>query len=385
MARTLEQVDVVVIGGGVIGCATAWRLAQAGVRTIVVERGELGSEASTAAAGLLSPLAEAERADDFFRLCVASRALYPDFALELRETTGVDVEYRTEGTLYLSLSDDDDEELERRLAWQRASLPGGSRIERLRLNDVLALEPLVSKKTRWALKFPDDNQIDNRRLMLALPAAARAAGVRFMTHTEVRSVSVEQNRVTGVMTTFGELKAPRVILAAGSWSSLITAGDGRSLPGLDVVPVRGQMVALEMPNPAVQHVIYSSGAYIVPRLSGYLIAGSTLERVGYDKRLTGGGLASVIERTVRMMPALSDAAIAESWAGLRPCTPDELPILGFDPQIEGLIYATGHYRNGILLAPITAQVIAELTIKGETSTDLAPFSIARFEARSAAG
>jgi glycine oxidase len=385
MDEMLEQLDAIVIGGGVIGCATAWRLAQAGARTIVVERGEIGREASSAAAGLLSPLAEAERADDFFRLCVASRALYPAFVRELYKTTGVDVEYRTEGTLYLSLSDEDDRELEQRLAWQRASLPGGSRIERLQLDDVLTLEPHVSRETRWALRFPDDNQVDNRRLMLALPAAARAAGVRLMAHTEVRSISVERDRVSGVLTNFGELKAPRVVVAAGSWSSLLTFGDRRSLPGFDVIPVRGQMVAFEMPAPPVRHVIYAGGAYIVPRLSGYLIAGSTLERVGYDKRLTGGGLASVIDRAVRMMPGLSDAAIAESWAGLRPCTPDELPILGFDPRIEGLLYATGHYRNGILLAPVTAQSICELAVRGETATDLAPFSIARFEARSVSG
>jgi glycine oxidase len=153
----------------------------------------------------------------------------------------------------------------------------------------------------------------------------------------------------------------------------------------EIEPARGQMVAIEMPAPAVRHVLYSRRGYLVPRLSGYLIAGSTTEHAGYDKRVTAGGVASIIKSAIEVMPCVADQSIIETWAGLRPHAPDDLPILGADPRVEGLIYATGHYRNGILLAPITAQAISELIIKGESYISLAPFSVARFANRQATG
>jgi len=382
MAQARTQADVAIVGGGVIGCAVAWRLGQAGLRVVVVERGGVGREASHAAGGMLAPLAEADRADDFFRLATASRALYPGFAAELRGATGVDVEYRAEGTLFLSLSAEDDEELDRRWQWQRAA---GLNVKRLGADCARRLEPLLSEGLRWALKFPDDHQVDNRRLMAALSAAARQAGAAFWTETEARALILEGGRAAGLATTRGELRAPRVVVAAGSWSSWLGVVGGRLPAGFEIEPVRGQMVALEMPAPPVSHIIYSRRGYLVPRLGGYLIAGSTSERVGYDKRVTAGGVSSIIASAGEMLPCAADLAITETWAGLRPASPDGLPVLGPDPQIVGLVYATGHYRNGILLAPVTARAISELIVKGESGDDLAPFSVARFARRSAAG
>ncbi|HEY8462273.1 MAG TPA: glycine oxidase ThiO [Blastocatellia bacterium] len=383
MIEPTEKADVVVIGAGVIGCAVAWRLGQAGMSVVVVERGRVGAEASHAAGGMLAPFAEAERRDDFFNLAAAGLAVYADFARELKASSGIDVEYRDEGTLYLALNDDDEEELERRWQWQRET---GLNVKRLSAECALKLEPSLNRSLRFALKFSGDHQVDNRRLTAALQAAARNAGVLFLTHTEARELLTEsvagRTRVVGVATARGEIQAGGVVIAAGSWSSLLRCDQARRF---EVEPVRGQMVAVEMPAPVVRHVIYSRRGYLVPRLSGYLIAGSTTERAGYDKRVTAGGMASIVRNAIEIMPCVANQAVIETWAGLRPRAADDLPILGADPGVEGLIYATGHYRNGILLAPITAQAISELIVKGESSVNLAPFSVARFAGRPDAG
>jgi glycine oxidase len=383
MTEPIEQTDAVVIGAGVIGCAVAWRLGQAGMRVVVVERGRVGGEASHAAAGMLAPLVEADREDEFFNLTAASLATYADFARELKASSGVDVEYRDEGTLCLALTENDEQELERR--WQRLH-EAGLNVRRLNAGCALKLEPLLNQTLRFALKFPGDHQVDNRRLMTALHGAARNAGIEFLTHTEARELLTEnvagRSRVSGVLTARGEIHARTVVIAAGSWSSLLRCDEAQRF---EVEPARGQMAALEMPAPAARHVIYSRRGYLVPRLGGYLIAGSTIERAGYDKRVTAGGMASVINNAIEIMPCVADQAVIETWAGLRPRAPDDLPILGPDPRVEGLIYATGHYRNGILLAPITARAIGELVVKGESSIDLARFSVARFSDRRTVG
>jgi glycine oxidase len=391
MTESIKKFDAIIIGGGVIGCAIAWRLGQAGLRAVVLERGEVGREASWAAGGMLAPLSEADDEDDFFHLALASRALYPDFASELKVAGGVDIEYRTEGTLYLALTGEDEEELDRRWQWQHAS---GMNVIRLNADLVRKLEPFVTENLCWALKFPDDHQVNNRQLMVALSNAARSGGVEILTQTETTRLVTEdqagKKRVTGVQTSRGEFKSGCVIIAAGSWSSLLSFDDGSTIEYFKVEPVRGQMLAVEMPSPAVSHIIYSRRGYLVPRAphgtwKGYLIAGSTTEKVGWDKRVTAGGMASIIAGVTEMMPCVSGLAITETWAGLRPRTADDLPILGADPFVEGLIYATGHYRNGILLTPITAQAISELIVKGESRINLTPFNLARFAGRWGAG
>lgn len=382
MLTSSEQFDAAVIGGGVIGCCIAWRLAQAGMHVVVVERGDVGGEASHAAGGMLAPLAEADAADDFFQLAVAGRAMYAEFARELKQVSGIDIEYRTEGTLFLSLNEADDEELDRRWQWQHAA---GLNVKRLNAGCVRKLEPLVNERLRWALKFPDDHQVNNRLLTIALHSAAQKAGVEFRAPLSVDSILTENRRVTGLRTIHGEIRCRTAVLAAGSWSSLLLENSGALPPPFQVEPVRGQMVAVEMPQPPINHVIYSRRIYLIPRLGGVLIAGSTTERAGYDKQVTADGVASIIERASETLPCFGAAAIKETWAGLRPGSPDDLPILGLDPRIGGLVYATGHYRNGILLTPITAQAVSELILKGESSVRLAPFSPERFARRQAAG
>ena len=385
MSEIQKQFDAAVIGGGVIGCAVAWRLAQAGMKVVVVERGDVGREASFAAGGMLVPLAEADEADDLFHLCVASRAMYADFARELNAASGIDVEYRTEGTLYLSLTDEDDEELERRWQWQHAA---GLNVKRLNAGCAQKLEPQINSKLRWALKFPDDHQVNNRLLMVALHAAAKNAGVEFQTQSEATQLLIESSagrkQIVGVGASHGEIRSNKVVVAAGSWSSLLDAKNETLLSAMNVAPVHGQMVAVTMPASPVNHIIYSCRAYVVPRLGGFVIAGSTSDKFGFEKRVTAGGAASIIERAKEILPGFGDCAITETWSGLRPRAADGLPVIGADPNVAGLVYATGHYRNGILLTPITAKAVSELILKGESSARLSAFTAERFSRLQAA-
>lgn len=373
--------DTAVIGGGMIGCSIAWRLAQAGMRVFVFDRGDVSREASWAAGGILAPMAEADQADEFYHLAASSRAMYPAFARELAEASGVDIAYRTEGLLHLALQPEDETELEHRWAWQHAA---GLNVKRLNRDCVLKLEPSLNPQLKWALKFPDDHQVDTRLLVKALETAARNAGVRFFPQTEVKGFCFEGSEVRGVRTSRGEIKARAVVVAAGSWSTRGPLAENRPTPGFQIEPIHGQMIAIEMPEPSIGHVIFSPRAYLVPRSSGFVIAGSTMERIGFEKRVTAGGVAAITANAIEISPALSDRPILECWAGLRPAlTPDashaQWPVLGEDAHCKGLVYATGHFRNGVLLTPITARAITDLLLRGESSIDLAPFSPQRFD------
>ncbi len=379
MEAKAREFDAAVIGGGVIGCSIAWRLAQGGLRVAVIERGEAGQEASWAAGGMLVPLAEADRADEFYELARASREMYPAFVRELREATGIDIEYRTEGTLHLALTDEDEVELERRWRWQHEA---GLNVKRLRRDCALKLEPAINPAVRWALKFPDDHQVENRRMARALEIAARRAGATILSQTEAIGLLTSGSEARGVATSRGEILARNVILAAGCWATRLT---GLAQPAEQrIEPVRGQMISVEMPEPPISHVIYSCRAYIVPRFNGAVIAGSTTEDAGYDKRVTAGGIASIIARAAEISPALAAQPLLETWAGLRPkwragLPNEDWPALGRRPEQPGLIYAAGHYRNGILLTPITAQIVSELVLRGESTIAIAPFSPTRFD------
>lgn len=365
--------DVVVIGGGVIGCAIARRAACGGLSVLVLERGACGAEASHAAAGMLSPLAEADRADDFLDLLLAARAIYPDFAVAIAEETGVDIGYRDAGTLYLSLREEDDAELEHRWAWQRVA---GMCVERLTAEETREMEPAVSPSVRFALRFAGDHQVDNRLMGPALATAAARAGAGIRTGAEAVAITRDGGRVTGVELADGSrIAAGAVVVAGGSWAGQL-GGLPRPVP---VEPVHGQLLAMETAPPLFRHVVDSPRCYLVPRGCGRVIAGATMERVGYRKALTPAGMRRLMDGAVEIAPALDEAPLVETWSGLRPGTPDGRPILGHDPEMENLLYATGHFRNGILLAPLTGEVIGSLLLGDEPEWDMAPYHIGRFE------
>ena len=373
--RTKETADVAIIGGGVIGLAIARALALSGVRDVLlIERNSLGGESSSAAAGMLAPQAEANRAHEFFYLTCRSRDLYPSFAAALLEETGIDIELDTTGTLYLAFTEHDADELEKRYEWQtRAGLP----IEKLSATAARELEPSVHEDVRGALKFPLDTQVENRRLLSALTTANKLLGVRMETGTAVASLKIERDRVSGIETSRGFIASDSVVIAGGAWSSLLGAAD-KALPNLRIKPVRGQMLCFEANPQIARHVIYSPRGYIVPRRDGRLLAGSTTEHAGFEKRVTAAGVHSILSAALEISPRMASLPMTDSWAGLRPRAADTLPVLGPCAEIAGVYYATGHYRNGILLAPLTGELIARAIVDQAFPAALSIFSPDRF-------
>ena len=376
-----KSANVVIVGGGVVGLSIARELALRGVRDVLLlERGEPGQEASWAAGGILAPQVEADRADDFFKLARKSRNMYPAFAEALRVETGIDVELDQTGTLYVGFSDEDEQEMKRRFVWQQNE---GLRVEWLNGDEARQLEPNLSTDVRCALRFPDDWQVNNRRLVEALVAASEKLGVRLMTNCEVTSLRVDGQTVIDVDSSAGAIAARTVVIAAGAWTSDIeTSEPSLTLP--EIEPVRGQMLCFKPEPQVAQHVIYSSRGYLVPRLDGRLLAGSTSERVGFDKRVTSEGVDSIKRNAFEIAPALRDLPVMDSWAGFRPRAMDDLPVIGASEEIEGLFYATGHYRNGILLAPVTAKIAADWIVDGARPSDFGIFSPNRFRLVAAA-
>ena len=374
MAYSKGSADVVIIGGGVIGLAIARALALRGVRDVcLVERGTLGTEASFAAAGMLLPQVEADAEDDFFKLACRSRDLYPSFAKDLRDETGIDVELDTTGTLYLALNEHDHEEIEKRYEWQKRA---GLSVDLLNTAEARELELCISESVFGALLFPNDIQVENRRLLSALANSVNNLGVSVLTEMNVESLDIERARVEGVQTNHGTIRCKSIVIAAGTWSG--------SLPRssvLPIQPVRGQMICLESKPQLTRHVLYSPRGYLVPRQDGRLLAGSTSENAGFAKRVTAGGISSILQNTLEISPTIGTLPVVDTWAGLRPRPADGLPVLGACGEIDGVFYATGHYRNGILLAPLTAELITEAIVAGVTSPLLAPFSPDRFSSQ----
>ena len=375
MLQSRDTAEVAIIGGGVIGLAVARALALRGVRDVLlIERKSLGAESSYAAAGMLAPQAEANRAHEFFYLNCQSRDMYPTFAAALLEETGIDIELDTMGTLYLALNEHDAEELQERYDWQtKAGLP----IEKLSAAAVRQLEPAINEEVHTALKFPLDTQVENRRLIAALTTANELLGVRMETGTAVMSLKIQRDRVTGIETSRGFIAAEAVVIAAGAWSSLLGAGD-KALPDLRIKPVRGQMLCFQPNSPLTRHVIYSPRGYLVPRRDGRMLAGSTTEHAGFEKQVTAAGVQSIIAAALEISPRVAALPLTDSWSGLRPRAADTLPVLGPCAEIAGVYYATGHYRNGILLAPITGQLLAAAIVDKEFPQRLSIFSPDRF-------
>jgi glycine oxidase len=368
----MNVTDVAVIGGGIMGCAVALRLAARGVGVTVIERGIPGAEASSAAAGILGPQMEADAPGPLLDLGLRSRALYPALAAELRDATGIDIGYVKSGVLAVALDGAGAAELTARRAWQMAR---GLRVEPLSSEQLHALEPNLAVEVRAGLRFPDDAQVNARELARAFSQAAARAGARFLQGRYVRRVLVEGGVATGVELDGEVLAAGTVVVAAGSWSGLV---EGAGVPATIVRPARGQLVSIETRPPLFRHVLNVHGrGYLVPRPDGTVIAGSTVEMAGFRKEVTVGGLAQILGLARTLVPALGDAPVTGSWSNFRPYTEDHLPVLGLTP-VRGLVLATGHFRNGILLAPVTAEAIASVVATGTSDIDLAPFSVGRF-------
>lgn len=345
--------DAIVIGGGVMGCAIALRLAARGARPLVLERSVPGAEASSVAAGILAPLIEHGAPGTAVRLGARSRELHAALAEELREASSVDVGFRRSGAMIVALDDAEASGLEARA---RAIEASGGRAERIDARTARDREAHLSDEVRGAVDLDEEAQVEPPLLLRAMAIAAERAGARFRSGATVRGVRVEGDRARGVITDEGTLDAPHVIVAAGSWTALV--------PGLPasarvVRPIRGQLVHCETRPPVARRVIFGAGGYVVPRADGRVICGATMEDAGFRREVTLGGVAEVIARAVRVVPALAGAPLTGSAVSFRPATPDDLPLVG-PAGPDGLWLATGHHRNGILLAPITAAIVADL-------------------------
>jgi len=371
--REHSELKAIIIGGGIIGCSVAWRLAAEGVVTTVLERGRVGQEASWAAAGMIAPQAEAEGPGPFFDFCMKARDTFDGIVDRLVREGGVDPEYDRAGILYVALDTDERVQLERRARWQRSV---GAPLEELGGAEARRVEPMLSPEAVYAIHMPTNRRTDNRKLTQAYAAAARKAGAEFVEGARVEALATRGERAVGVLMDYGStLEADVVVNAAGAW-----AGEIRGLEAdrVKLYPVRGQIVCFEVAPETIGPALFSLRGYVVPRRDGRLLAGSTMEEAGYDKSVTLAGLDKIARGAAAIVPTLGAATFREAWAGLRPATRDLLPVLGFSPSVSNVLWAAGHFRSGILLSAITGEIIADLVKGRRPAVELSAFSAARF-------
>jgi len=348
--------DVAVIGAGVIGLAVAWRAAQRHLNVVVLERAaQVGTGTTPIAAGMIAPISEAIASEQpLMRLGLASARAYPEFVAELEESSGLDPGFLSCGTLFGARDADEAEALTRELALrERLGLPA----RRLLASEARRLEPALTPTLRLALEIPDDHAIDPRRLTPALGQAARAAGAEVRLNAPVSGVMIERDRVTGVELADGErVRAGHVVVASGVWSD--TVGGLPDDARVPIHPVKGQILRLHDPNGPglLTHALRMTGAYLVPRGDGRYVLGATMEERGFDTSVTAGGVFELLRNAFELLPSITELVIDEVAAGLRPATPDNAPAIG-PGALGGLHWATGHFRHGILLTPITAQIV----------------------------
>ena len=371
--REYSELKAIVMGGGIIGCSVAWRLAAEGVVTTVLERGRVGQEASWAAAGMIAPQAEAEGPGPFFDFCMKARDTFDGIVDRLVRDGGVDPEYDRAGILYVALDADERVQLERRASWQRSV---GAPLEELSGAEARRVEPMLSPEAVYAIHMPTNRRTDNRKLTQAYAAAARKAGAEFVEGARVEALATRGERAVGVRMDDGStLEADVVVNAAGAW-----AGEIRGLEAdrVKLHPVRGQIVCFEVAPETIGPALFSLRGYVVPRRDGRLLAGSTMEEAGYDKSVTLAGLDKIARGAAAIVPTLGAATFREAWAGLRPATRDLLPVLGFSPSVSNVLWAAGHFRSGILLSAITGEIIVDLVQGRRPAVEFSAFSAARF-------
>lgn len=383
MTEVSRNREVLIVGGGVIGLSLARELCKKGVKEItILERGQIGRESSYAAAGMLAPHAECEKADEFFHFCTESNLLYPKFAAELLNETGVDIELDRSGTLYLAFTENDLKEIGERFERQtKSAFP----VERLSASDVRKTEPFISPDVRGGLFFPNDWQVENRKLLIALQKFAELNRIEIVEDAEVKNLITENGKITGAETESQKFFAPVIVLATGAWTSLlnnrkaIVESNAKIYQLPTVRPIRGQMISFRTAKRLFAKVIYTPRGYLVPRGDGRILSGATIEDVGFDKNLTDSGVEFLRQNALEISPSLANLEIYEKWAGLRPRADDDLPVLGAPHEHGNLYLATAHYRNGILLAPLTAKILAAKIAENKNSKYLEVFSPNRFK------
>lgn len=363
--------SAIVIGGGIIGCSIAYELGKSGFEVTLLEKGAIGQEASVSAAGMLGAQVETHHPGPFYELCTQSQQLYRPWSEELLAFSGISPQYIEEGILRVALTEEDETELRSRLPWVK----GAAWVDPAEIH---RMEPELTAEVRGGLWFPQDHQVNPIGLLQALRASLAKQGCHIREWTPVFQLLTEKGKVTGVQTAEGPLLADHVILAAGAWSPALTGSLGIELP---VYPVQGQCLSVRPATPLLQATAFTKGCYIVPKQDGSYIIGATQVEAGFDKRSTVEAITALHRKAVSLVPRLDEAEFVRTWTGLRPGSRDGLPFLGGWEGAPGLVFATGHYRNGILLAPVTALLIRELLTGSQSSLSLEPFSPARAAAQ----
>ena len=356
--------DVIVIGGGVIGLSIARQLAGS-KSVLLLDRGPTGQGTSHSAAGMLSPLSEADDQGPFFQLCRSSLAMYDRFIEELQQESGLDVAYSKEGLLSLASSEEAAATLRHRYEWQRQA---GFGVELLLPAEVKKMEPLITAPITHAIFMKGERSVAPRRLLNAIRESCYARGVEIRTGVHVDAISANTIHFAHM-----RMQAASIIIASGVWSAEF---EGLK-PRISISPRKGQILSLAMPAGAFRRMIRWGHSYFVPRSIGELIVGATNEDVGFESSVTPAGLGRLLTDAQAISSHVGSYPILETWTGLRPATPDELPILG-PAAVPGVYYATGHYRNGVLLAPITATIVADLVEGRRPGIDIQPYSPSRF-------
>lgn len=376
MSQALDDLpwDLIVIGAGVAGLGPAWRLARQGWRVLILDRDAAGDQsgmASTAAAGMLAPTAEVHFEEEaLLRLGQHSLALYPQLVAELEADSGLSVDYRDEGTIVIGLDRDDAQALDRLFEHQRSL---GLEVHKLSGAEAQALEPALHPNTHRGVFCPTDHQVDPTLLVAALRAACVARGATLRHGEPVESLWIEGQRCLGVILPDGRhLRAARVLVAAGAWTRQLKGLPKQKLP--HIRPVRGQMLSLKLQDPPLcRHVIRAPDAYLVPKSSGRMIIGATVEEMGFDTGQTAGGIFELLRGAWEVMPGIAELELLKLWSGLRPTSLNNLPLLGPDPELDGLWLSTGHGRNGILLCAVTALELGAFMLNDVLSEPLRPF------------
>lgn len=377
-----QRADVLVVGGGIIGLACAHRLQQEGLEVTVIERDVCGRHASWAAAGVLQPCSWT-RTDPLAELLRRGLEAYPSFAAQVAEESGLDPQYVPCGSFELLFDAQQVERARREVEGARARVgPAGTMpVELLTPEQARQIEPNLSPKIVGVLHRITAAQVRNPRLLRGLHIACLRRGVRVVEGSPVIDLRWEEGRVAGVRTVTQHFEAPWVVLAGGCWTGQVAQGLADQIP---VYPVRGQIVLLKMGRRPFRKIIERGKSYLVARNDAHILVGSTEEHgSGYDTRCTVAGISRLLTRALQLVPALGEAELLRSWAGLRPGTPDRHPIIGPLPGAAGVVVATGHFRTGLILAPVTAQIVCDLITKGSSAFDLSRFDPSRFAVRQA--
>ncbi|MBI3033017.1 glycine oxidase ThiO [Candidatus Woesearchaeota archaeon] len=365
---------VIIIGGGAIGMLTAYRLANSGQKVVLIDKGKLGQEASSAAAGMLRPQSEAENDTFFFRLCLQSKKLFALLEKELYQKTGVGIEYTTTGTLLVSDSYEEKARLHNLVSWQKKlSLPSNE----LDYYKIQRLESSLNALFHYGVLFPDDHFLCTPYYVEALVKAVKDTHIiTIYEHISVSELILNDGKVLGVVIDGEQIFGDYVVIAAGAWSNYFI--NKYFIPDQKIVyPVKGHCLAVQLPKQVITHSINYGHLYLVPGTDNSVIIGSTMEDVGFDRSIDDGALQELYKKACFVLPVLKQGKIVFSWIGFRPGTKDGLPILG-TTQLPGCLFATGHFRNGILLSPITAKIITDLIVDNKEHPLLKEFSLGRF-------